>query len=103
MVDKTKYVIAVLRSISNFIVLQNDRLFNYILKKDKKESRKNEPYPRCSESFTFRCSALNARSRNYVICISYRKNLSKRRLIRRFQPTNFDSKPKTKRKDQIYI
>ena len=31
MVDKTKYVIAVLRSISNFIVLQNDRLFNYIL------------------------------------------------------------------------
>ena len=40
MVDKTKYVIAVLRSISNFIVLQNDRLFNYILKKDRKESRK---------------------------------------------------------------
>ena len=33
MVDKTKYFIAVLRSISNFIVLQNDYLFNYILKK----------------------------------------------------------------------
>ena len=30
MVDKTKYVIAVLRSISNFIVLQNDHLFSYI-------------------------------------------------------------------------
>ena len=94
MVDKTKYVIAVLRSISNFIVLQNDRLFNYIYKKkDRKENRKNEPYPRCSESFTFRCSALNALSRNYDICISYGK----------VQPTNFDSKPKTERKDQLYI
>ena len=30
MVDKTKYVIAVLRSISNFIVLQSDHLFNYL-------------------------------------------------------------------------
>ena len=54
--------------------LQNDRLFNYILKKkDRKENRKNEPYPRCSESFTFRCSALNALSRNYDICISHGK------------------------------
>ena len=41
MVDKTKYVIAVLRSISNFIVLQNDGLFNYIKKKDRKENRKS--------------------------------------------------------------
>ena len=94
MVVKTKYVIAVLRSIFNFIVLQNDRLFNYIYKKkDRKENRKNEPYPRCSESFTFRCSALNALSRNYDICISYGK----------VQPTNFDSKPKTERKAQLYI
>ena len=103
MVDKTKYVIAVLRSISNFIVLQNDCLFNYIKKKDRKENRKNEPYPWCSESFTFRCSALNALSRNYDICISHGKNLSKLRLIRKVQPTNFESKPKTKRKDQLYI
>ena len=42
MVDKTKYVIAVLRSISNFIVLQNDRLFNYIYKKKKKIEKKTE-------------------------------------------------------------
>ena len=106
MVDKTKYVIAVLRSISNFIVLQNDRLFNYIYiykKKDRKENRKNESYPRCSESFTFRCSALNALSRNYDICTSHGKNLSKRRLVRKFQPTNFESKPKTERQDQLYI
>ena len=106
MVDKTKYVIAVLRSISNFIVLQNDPLFNYIKKKkkkDRKENRKNEPYPRCPESFTFRCSALNALSRNYDICISHGKNLSKRRLGRKFQPTNFESKPKPERKDQLYI
>ena len=104
MFDKTKYVIAVLRSISNFIVLQNDRLYNYrYKKKDRKENRKNERYPRCSESFTFRCSALNALSRNYDICISYGKNLSKRRLVRKFQPTNFESKPKTERKDQLYI
>ena len=43
MVDKTKYVIAVLRSISNFIVLQNDRLFNYIYKKkiEKKTEKMN--------------------------------------------------------------
>ena len=42
MVDKTKYVIAVLRSISNFIVLPNDRLFNYIYKKkDRKENNEN--------------------------------------------------------------
>ena len=42
MVDKTKYVIAVLRSISNFIVLQNDGLFNYIKKKkDRKENKKS--------------------------------------------------------------
>ena len=40
MVDKTKYVIAVLRSISNFIVLQNDRLFNYIKKKIEKKTEK---------------------------------------------------------------
>ena len=33
MVDKTNNVIAVLRSIFNFIVLQNDHLFNYIKKK----------------------------------------------------------------------
>ena len=33
MVDKTKYFIAVLRSISNFIVLQNDHILNYIKKK----------------------------------------------------------------------
>ena len=46
--------------------------------------------------FTFRCSALDARSRNYAICISYGKNLSKRCLIRKFQPTNFNSKPKEK-------
>ena len=72
-------------------------------KKDRKENRKNEPYPRCSESFTFRCSALNALSRNYDICISHGKNLSKRRLVRKFQPTNFESKPKTERKDQLYI
>ena len=104
MVDKTKYVIAVLRSISNFIVLQNDRLFNYIYKKkDRKENRKNEPYPRCSESFTSRCSALNALSRNYDSCISHGKNLSKPRLVRKFQPTNFESKPKTERRDQLYI
>ena len=103
MVDKTKYVIAVLRSISNFIVLQNDHLFNYIKKKIAKKNRKNERYPRCSESFTFRCSALNALSRNYDICISHGKNLSKRRLIRKVQPTNFESKPKTERKDQLYI
>ena len=73
------------------------------IKKDRKESRKNEPYPRCSESFTFRCSALNALSRNYDICISCGKNLSKRRLVRKFQPTNFESKPKTERKNQLYI
>ena len=54
-------------------VLQNDRLFNYIKKKDRKENRKNEPYPRCSESFTFCCSALNALSRNSDICISHGK------------------------------
>ena len=42
MVDKTKYVIAVLRSISNFIVLPNDRLFNHIYKKkDRKENNEN--------------------------------------------------------------
>ena len=75
----------------------------YIKKKDRKENRKNEPYPRCSESFTFRCSALNALSRNYDICISHGKNLSKRRLVRKFQPTNFESKPKPERKDQLYI
>ena len=40
MVDKTKYFIAVLRSISNFIVLQNDHLFNYILKKREKKTEK---------------------------------------------------------------
>ena len=103
MVDKTKYFIAVLRSISNFIVLQNDHLFNYILKKIENKTEKNEPYPRCSESFTFRCSALNALSRNYNICICYGKNLSKRRLIRKVQPTNLESKPKTQRKGQLYI
>ena len=75
----------------------------YIKKKDRKENRKNEPYPRCSESFTFRCSALNALSRNYDICISYGKNLSKRHLVRKFQPKNFESKPKPERKDQLYI
>ena len=64
-----------------------------LYKKNRKENRKNERYPRCSESFTFRCSALNALSRNYDICISYGK----------VQPTNFDSKPKTERKDQLYI
>ena len=100
MVDKTKYVIAVLRSISNFIVLQNDGLFNYIKKKKIEKKTEN---PRCSESFTFRCSALNALSRNYDICISHGKNLSKRRLVRKFQPTNFESKPKPERKDQLYI
>ena len=42
MVDKTKYVIAVLRSISNFIVLQNDRLFNYIYIYIKKIEKKTE-------------------------------------------------------------
>ena len=99
MVDKTKYVIAVLRSISNFIVLQNDGLFNYIKKKIEKKTEN----PRCSESFTFRCSALNALSRNYDICISHGKNLSKRRLVRKFQPTNFESKPITERKDQLYV
>ena len=72
-------------------------------KKDRKENRKNEPYPRCPESFTFRCSALNTLSRNYDICISHGKNLSKRRLGRKFQPTNFESKPKPERKDQLYI
>ena len=41
MVDKTKYVIAVLRSISNFIVLQNDHLFNYIKKIGKKTEKTN--------------------------------------------------------------
>ena len=40
MVDETKYVIAVLRSISNFIVLQSDRLFNYIKKKIEKKTEK---------------------------------------------------------------
>ena len=40
MVDKTKYVIAVLRSISNFIVLQNDHLFNYIFKKIENKTEK---------------------------------------------------------------
>ena len=75
------------------------QLYIYIKKKDRKENRKNEPYPRCSESFTFRCSALNALSRNYDICISH----GKRRLVRKFQPTNFESKPKTERKDQLYI
>ena len=40
MVDKTKYFIAVLRSISNFIVLQNDHLFNYILKKIENKAEK---------------------------------------------------------------
>ena len=74
-----------------------------LYKKNRKENRKNERYPRCSESFTFRCSALNALSRNYDICISHGKNLSKRRLIRKVQPTNFESKPKTERKDQLYI
>ena len=72
-------------------------------KKNRKENRKNERYPRCSESCTFRCSALNALSRNYDICISHGKNLSKRRLIRKVQPTNFESKPKTERKDQLHI
>ena len=80
MVEKTKYVIAVFRSIFNFIVLQIDRLFNYIKKKIEKKTEN----PRCSESFTFRCSALNALSRNYDICISHGKNLSKRRLVRKF-------------------
>ena len=41
MVDKTKYFIAVLRSISNFIVLQNDHLFNYIKKKENKTEKTN--------------------------------------------------------------
>ena len=40
MVDKTKYFIAVLRSISNFIVLQNDHLFNYIFKKIENKTEK---------------------------------------------------------------
>ena len=92
-----------LHSISHFIVLKNDHLSNYIKKKIAKKNRKNERYPRCSESFTFRCSTLNALSRNYDICISHGKNLSKRRLIRKVQPTNFESKPKTERKDQLYI
>ena len=74
-----------------------------LYKKNRKENRKNERYPRCSESFTFRCSALNALSRNYDICISHGKNLSKRRLVRKFQPTNFESKPITERKDQLYV
>ena len=39
-VRKTKYVIAVLRSISNFIVLQNDHLFNYIKKKRIKQKKR---------------------------------------------------------------
>ena len=101
MVDKTKYVIAVLRSISNFIVLQNDRLFNYIKKKEKKTEKTNLIHS--AQNLTFRCSTLNALSRNYDICISHGKNLSKRRLVRKFQPTNFESKPKTEGKDQLYI
>ena len=42
MIDKTKYVIAVLRSISNFIVIQNDHLFNYIKKKIGKKTEKTK-------------------------------------------------------------
>ena len=40
MVDKTKYVFAVLRSISNYIVLQNDHLLMYRLKKTEKKTEK---------------------------------------------------------------
>ena len=69
----------------------------------KKKIEKKTENPRCSESFTFHCSALNELSRNYDICISHGKNLSKRRLVRKFQPTNFESKPKTERKDQLYV
>lgn len=73
----------------------------YILKKKKTE--KTNLINGVQNLFTFRRSAPNARSRNYVIYISYGKNLSKRRLIGKFQPTNFDSKPDTEKKDEICI
>ena len=77
-----------------------------LYKKNKRKEKERKQKKRTSSTvlrffFTFRCLALNARSLNYVICISHGINLSKRRLIRKFQPTNVDSKPKTKRKDQI--
>ena len=83
------------------LILLINGLFNYIKKKKKIEKKTENP--QCSESFTFRCSALNALSRNYDICISHGKNQSKRRLVRKFQPTNFESKPITERKDQLYV
>ena len=86
----------------NFQLHCTTKRWSLQLYKKKKIEKKTEN-PRCSESFTFRCSALNALSRNYDICISHGKNLSKRRLIRKVQPTNFESKPKTERKDQLYI
>ena len=86
----------------NFQLHCTTKRWSLQLYKKKKIEKKTEN-PRCSESFTFRCSALNALSRNYDICISHGKNLSKRRLVRKFQPTNFESKPITERKDQLYV
>ena len=87
----------------NFQLHCTTKRWSLQLYKKKKKIEKKTENPRCSESFTFRCSALNALSRNYDICISHGKNLSKRRLGRKFQPTNFESKPKPERKDQLYI
>ena len=67
-------------------------------KKNRKENRKNESYPRCSESFTFRCSALNALSRNYDICISYGKTCPNGAWLEKFsrQILKANRKPKEK-------
>ena len=105
MVDETKYVIAVLRSISNFIVLQNDRLFNYIYKK-KKIEKKTEKTNLIHGAQNLLLFVVRHWMRSRVImtfAFPMEKNLSKRRLVRKFQPTNFESKPKTERKDQLYI
>ena len=67
-------------------------------KKKGKKNRKNEPYPRCSESFTFRCSVLNALSRNYDICISYGKTCPNGAWLEKFsrQILKANRKPKEK-------
>ena len=84
-----------------YVTIISKIIYIYILKKEKAE--KTNLINGVQNLFTFRRSAPNARSRNYVIYISYGKNLSKRRLIGKFQPTNFDSKPDTEKKDEICI
>ena len=70
-----------------------------------KENRKNQPRQRCSESFHFSSFGTWMHARVIMsFTFPMQKNLSKRRLIRKFQPMNFVSKPETeKKRSNVYL